>query len=287
MSQRKALFKLEPNKRILEIGPLDSPMLKKAKADVYYADIFCTQSLKDRYRHDAAVDVDSICEVDFVIHGSYRETFQNVEGFDYIISSHVLEHVPRLIEHFQDIIHVLNPGGRMCILLPDCRYCFDHFRNPTSFSEIYYIHTQRLPFAPWQILDSSNMYVPLNDPQVFATHKRLFHLLAQRNPFARAKEKFERALAGEHSTGHYSAFTPASFLLLLHEMTRAGVFPYTLADFFPTPKYNFTFGAVLEACPVLPDSLDLTEQEVGKLRREMVRLVDYEEAIEKYSPDDV
>ena len=62
-------------------------------------------------------------------------------------------------------------------------------------------------------------------------------------------------------------------------MIWAGLLPYKIADFFPTPRGNFTFGAVLESCPELPGSPDLSEQEMGKLRREMVRLVDYEESL--------
>jgi SAM-dependent methyltransferase len=224
---------------------------------------------------------DAICEIDFVIRESYTEEFRNVAKFDYIVSCHVLEHMPRLIEFFQDTVNILNKHGKMYMFLPDSRYCFDHFRSPTSFAELYYIHTQGLKFAPWQALDSAGMSVPLNDPKKFAADKRLFPLLAQRRPFAKVKECFERALDGESANAHYTVFTPASFLLLLHEMTRAGVFPYKLAAFFPTPKYDNTFGAVLDAYPELPDSEELTIREMGRLRKEMVRLVDYEEDLKK------
>ena len=274
----QVLSVLEPGKKILEIGPLDNPLLKKNEADVYYADILSTQEVKALYQHAAAVNKDAICGIDFVIRGSYAKTCESAAKFDYILSCHVLEHMPRLIEHFQDTVNILNPCGRMYLFLPDCRYCFDHFRTPTSFAEIYYIHTQGIAFAPWHVLDS-HMMVPCNDPKIFTTNKRLFPLLAKRASFAKAKENFAKALDGVFVPVHFSTFTPESFLLLLHEMTMAGVFPYKLADFFPTPKNSFTFGAVLEVCPDLPGSADLTKSEMSRLRREMVRLVDYEECL--------
>jgi SAM-dependent methyltransferase len=273
------LSDMDLGKRILEIGPLDNPVLNKDEADVYYADILSTEEVTAFYRNDATVNKDTICEIDYIIHGSYTETFKHPAAkFDYILSCHVLEHMPRLIEFFQDTVNILNTHGKMYIFLPDCRYCFDHFRSPTSFAEMYYIHTQGLAFAPWQVLDSY-MSVPLNDPTIFATNKRLFPLLAQRQPFANAKESFEKALDGKFMNCHYSAFTPESFLLLLHEMTRAGVLPYKLAAFFPTPPNDFTFGAVLEACLELPESAELSDQETGRLRRVMIQLVDYYEGL--------
>jgi SAM-dependent methyltransferase len=278
MRPGKKAVNLEPGKRILEIGPLDKPMLKKNDADVYYADILSTQEVKARYQNEAGVNKAAICEIDFVIRGSYTETFRNVQKFDYIISSHVLEHVPRLIEFFQDTVNILNTHGKMYLFLPDCRYCSDYFRRPTSFAELYYIHTQGLKFAPWQVLDRY-MQVPLNDPKIFATNKRLFPLLAQREPFAKARERLEKALDGEFTPVHYSTFTPQSFLLLLHEMTRAEIFPYKLVDFFPTQQYDFTFGAALEACPELPGAAEMSELVMDRLRGEMLHLVDHEESL--------
>jgi len=269
---------IELDKRILEIGPLANPICKKNEANVFYADSLSTQDVKAYYKHDPKIDKDSICDIDFVIHGSYTETFRDVAKFDYILSSHILEHMPRLIDFFLDSVNILNTHGRMYIFLPDCRYCFDHFRSPTSFAELYYIHTQGLKFAPWQVLDG-RMSIGLNDPKVIWANKKLFHLLAPayRGPFAGSKAIFEKALAGEDLRGHYSTFTPSSFLLLLHEMTRAGVLPYKLVRFFPTPSNSFTFGCLLEACPELPSSADVSEREMDRLRQEMVRLVDYEE----------
>jgi len=279
------LADLDLDKRILEIGPLAAPLLNKKEANVFYADILPTKEIKAFYQNEPEVDKDAVCEIDFVIRGSYAESLKNVAKFDYIISCHVLEHMPRLLDFFQDAVNILNPQGKIYALLPDCRYCFDHFRSPTSFAELYYIHTQGLKFVPWQVLDS-HMAVPLNDPRIFATEKKLFHLLTQRQSFDDSKNIFQKSLAGEYVPGHFSTFTPESFLLLLHESVRAGILPFKLVNFFPTSKYDFTFAAVLEACPELLQSSSLSENEMGRLREEMVKLVDYEEqqARRKYPP---
>lgn len=276
MRFKSYLSGLDLNKRTLEIGPLDNPVLSKSEADVYYSDILSTDEVKALYNHDTSVNKDEICEIDFVIRDSYTTSLKSVPGFDYIISSHVIEHIPRVIEFFQDIVNVLNTKGQMYFFLPDSRYCFDRFRFPTSFAELYYIHTQGISVAPWQVLDFHNMYIPLNDPHILSTNRKMHLMLSHRHSFSNAKQKFEATLKGEYITAHYSVFTPESFLLIIHDLVRAGLFPFKLISFFPTPQYDHTFGGVLEVCKEMLEDVGLADQEMKKIRTTLLQVADFE-----------
>lgn len=272
------LSDLNLTKRILEIGPLSSPLLHKHEANVYYADILPTEEVKKHYQADKSIRQEDICEIDFVIHDSYTNALKDAPKFDYVLSCHVLEHVPRFIEFFQDIANVLHEKGHIYLFLPDSRYCFDRFRSPTSFAELYYIHTRNIPVAPWQILDSVNMSIPMNDPGILWAHRNAYPMLAKRSPFSHAKKIFEDALQGQPIAAHYSVFTPESFLLILHDMMRAGLLPFKVIHFFPTPPRDFTFGGVLELCREMTTDEALAGQEMKKIRNILLQLADIEDA---------
>ncbi|HEY3842373.1 MAG TPA: methyltransferase domain-containing protein [Acidimicrobiales bacterium] len=55
---------------------------------------------------------------------------------DFVICSHVLEHVANPIALLRDIYRVLRPGGTLLLLLPDRHRTFDSTRVPTSLAHL-------------------------------------------------------------------------------------------------------------------------------------------------------
>jgi SAM-dependent methyltransferase len=55
---------------------------------------------------------------------------------DFVIASHVLEHVANPIKLFDEIHRVLRPGGVAVVLLPDMRCTFDRTRPPTTLDHL-------------------------------------------------------------------------------------------------------------------------------------------------------
>lgn len=55
---------------------------------------------------------------------------------DFVICSHVLEHLADPIGFLDDIYRVLRPGGATLLLLPDRRRTFDRCREPTSLEHL-------------------------------------------------------------------------------------------------------------------------------------------------------
>jgi hypothetical protein len=90
------LNKIDPKKRILEIGPLNKPNIKKSTdTNIFYSDIRTTEGVKNYYKNDKSIPIDEIVEIDFVIGKSgYSESLKDIEKFDYVIATHVIEHIP-------------------------------------------------------------------------------------------------------------------------------------------------------------------------------------------------
>jgi SAM-dependent methyltransferase len=58
------------------------------------------------------------------------------ESQDFVIASHVLEHLVDPLAHLEEIHRVLRPGGTAVILLPDRRLTFDRDRPPTALAHL-------------------------------------------------------------------------------------------------------------------------------------------------------
>jgi ubiquinone/menaquinone biosynthesis C-methylase UbiE len=56
--------------------------------------------------------------------------------YDFIISSHCLEHIANPLKAIEEWIRVIKKGGFILLLLPDKDYCFDHDRPITEFSHL-------------------------------------------------------------------------------------------------------------------------------------------------------
>ncbi len=51
--------------------------------------------------------------------------------YDFVLSSHSLEHTANPIRALREWMRVVTPGGAVIVILPDYRHTFDHRRSPT------------------------------------------------------------------------------------------------------------------------------------------------------------
>ena len=90
----------------LEIGALNSPIIQSEdvvdRGKIFYLDHLSTKELREKYRADPSVNIDNIVNVDFVCpDGDFVKAVAG-NPFDYIVASHVIEHVPNILKFFQD-----------------------------------------------------------------------------------------------------------------------------------------------------------------------------------------
>ena len=58
------------------------------------------------------------------------------ETFDIVFSAHVIEHCPDLVEHLRGVSKILGKGGLYILIIPDKRYCFDHYHSESTVTEV-------------------------------------------------------------------------------------------------------------------------------------------------------
>jgi 2-polyprenyl-3-methyl-5-hydroxy-6-metoxy-1,4-benzoquinol methylase len=129
----------------LEIGPLHAPIAPKRDGwHVETLDHADTETLRTRYRQSPDVDETAIEDVDYVSDGRPLPDVIGVRSrYDWIIASHVAEHVPDLLGFLLDCDAILKPGGRLVIALPDKRQCFDALRPVSTTGDVLQAHLER------------------------------------------------------------------------------------------------------------------------------------------------
>jgi SAM-dependent methyltransferase len=269
MSRAKLLRKIDSTKRILEIGPLASPNMTRRQAPhVFYADIRSTEEVRAYYKSDAAVRHDDIVPIDFVIQGSYRDTFANTSQFDFVLATHVLEHIANPILFLTDIASILTEHGKLCLALPDKRYCFDYFRDPTGFRDWLDVFWNGQTQSARMALDYFFNYVPDNDPLQILSKPPSSEPLHQIS-FAEVSDRYLKMKSGDLTDVHFWVFTDYSFLKLIYDLTRANLISFQLKDFYPTPFGRQEFNLVLQKNSRLQSDAQLRNQYLLELESRM------------------
>ena len=236
--------------RGLEIGPLATPRVRKHEGPVRYLDHASTAELKRKYAADRAMRerLDQIVDVDYVI-GDKMTASEAVAAdapFDYVIASHVIEHIPDPIGWMDDLTRVLRPGGILSLIIPDKRYCFDINRSLTEVSDLVDANLRQLrqpsfrmafdhyskalggmvdPAAAWAGTDYSRAVpMDLDDPETAALE---------------ACRRMQQS--DEFVDVHCHVFTPASFLSLFEKLAHLGLIDFEIAAFFPTEVDTLEF----------------------------------------------
>lgn len=105
---------------ILEIGPFCDPL--KRGPNVEYLDVLDAARLRARALRTGRDP--SRCPERIHYVGGLEQVGRR---FDAVLSSHAIEHQPDLLGHLNQVERILAPGGAFFLIIPDKRYCFDHF----------------------------------------------------------------------------------------------------------------------------------------------------------------
>lgn len=261
----------DKNARILEIGPLNQPIFTKDQySNCFYCDIRTTEEIKALYSGNLylettgiSVDINTIVDIDFVLKGSYSNTFKNIEKFDYVIMSHVMEHVDDILCFLDDIVSVLKPGGLLIVVYPDKRYCFDHYRQEASFRDAFEVNQKGYKANARMVFDFLFNVVQENSASVFwQAHQMEKHMPI--NSFEAAKLAYNQIQEGQREDDvHYWPFSDAGFLKFLYDCTRAGMLKFSCIDFTPTAENTQQFFVTLRYDETTPPNI---ERELENLR---------------------
>ena len=238
---------IEPGASILEIGPCLWPAFDKARHVVKYVDVLTTEDLRRMAAAQEGGAPAQVPEIDYVwAGGSLAELIP--ETFDAIYSSHNIEHQTCLISHLQDCAKLLNKGGAMFLVVPDKRYCFDHFRPESTLADI---------LAAWMEPSDRHRALRVVQQSFFTTHNDVLRHWAGDhgdNPFeALGSREFGRAVAGlkhlyeneGYIDVHAWQFTPDSFRAAVDSLHAMELSPLGVARVYPTIYGTTEFLAIL------------------------------------------
>lgn len=213
----------------LEIGAGYNPVLsKKDGYRVETVDHLDTSELKEKYRNYDGL-VENIEDVDFVWkNGRLYDLIGNKERYDWIIASHVIEHIPDLLTFLMDCEALLKENGKISLVIPDKRYCFDHFRPLTTTGQILDAwHFKYARPTPGQIFDQHANSVNLNNQFAWAIDSIGELQLGPTGPFGykdNPKNLFNNAInSNVYIDVHCWCFNLASFGLILSDLKNLGL----------------------------------------------------------------
>jgi SAM-dependent methyltransferase len=242
--QEKLLQDIDPASQTgVEIGPLISPIVTRDMGQIRYIDHANTEALRLKYADNATIDIDKIVEIDYVWGEKSLEELTHIEApFDYLIASHVIEHVPDLVGWLSEIRTILKPGGILSLAIPDKRQCFDYKRQPTRLCDVLeaYLYRNRRP-SPGQVFDHHGGAVT-TDQDVWIWEGPLAEAteLKTVNSLSTAWEITRNAFtSGEYYDAHCWVFTPSIFLGLLVELAELELLKFEVVRFHGTEGCEF------------------------------------------------
>ena len=225
-----------------EIGPLDRPVVTRQMGRVHYVDHDTTEALRIKYADPANhVNTSKIVDVDYVWgEKSLADLLQAEAPIDYVIASHVIEHVPDFIGWLNEVKTILKPGGVLSLAIPNKRRCFDYHRQLTKTADVIeaYLRSSKTP-SPRQIFDHLSSAVTFRgniawDGTVDMT--QLVHCHSNTEAWVTAKSSFS---TGDYYDVHCWVFTPDSFFKLLSELTSLDLMKFEVVEFYTTEGCEF------------------------------------------------
>jgi len=119
----------------LELGALHAPFPTPSSAiNTRYVDRWTVEEAKDLFPELGEVD---FTEADHIADlNTERLSMFGDQSQDFVIASHVLEHVANPLALLVDMHRVLRPGGTAIVLLPDMRRTSDCRREPTTVEHL-------------------------------------------------------------------------------------------------------------------------------------------------------
>ena len=229
---------INPSTQIgLEIGALNNTIISLNEGEIYYCDHLSTKGLREKYEHDPNIDTDKIVNVDYTWgEQPLKEAVGCERIFDYIVASHVIEHIPDIIGWFREISEILKIGGILSLIIPDKRNTFDCLREkscPAELIEAYLLKLRKPSIR--QVFDSHYSSALVKTSETWSTSFNIKKLKKfHQHPggvFELCKEILEKE---KYVDSHCYTFTPESFIEILKILIQLNLTDFKVEYFSPT-----------------------------------------------------
>jgi SAM-dependent methyltransferase len=246
----------------LEIGPLDTPAVDALLSAVSYVDVYDRAGVIEKYRDDDNVLLELIPETTFPLwDGAEVRPLAEVAAagapFDWVVASHVVEHVPDLVSWLADITRLTTADGALVLAVPDRRFTFDCHRPPTTTGQVIdaYLRGDLQP-SPRAVYDGQSAAVSIQGSVLRPGMRPPGRTARMDTPLA-AFEAAKRALE-EYVDAHVWTFSVPEFVELIRELRELGLSNWYVARIAGDQRSpDFEFLTVLRKVP--SDGSDFVE----------------------------
>ena len=244
MDQRRAIIAsiFDASGFGLEVGPSHSPVFPKSMGyNVESLDYADADGLKAKYA-GTGLDISRIETVDYVSDGRpLHEVILDRGRYDFIFSSHVIEHITDIAGFFRSSEMLLRPGGVLVFAVPDKRYSFDALQMPSTTGDVVQAFIEgRTRHAPSRIFDffATTAYLDAKRPTWSIDAIGSVELMGTPQ---NAKLLLDKALedTGVYTDIHGWYFTPASFRLIMNDLFDIGLIELREAAIMSHGNFEF------------------------------------------------
>jgi len=240
----KALAFVNLSGQGLEIGPSYSPLVAKASgAAIETIDHASRDALVGKFRAYGVPEekLRLIEEVDHIwTGGSIVDAVGKPGHFDYVVAAHVVEHSVDLIAFLQDCERLIRDNGRVSLVVPDKRYCFDRLKPLTSVGGVVDAHVRPTRFHPPGPLLDHQAYACTMDGLIAWWSGSDGNVQLQDPNMSHGASVIADGLAqDEYRDVHRWVFTPSSFSLLMQDLRQLGYHSLVEVGGFETDGFEF------------------------------------------------
>lgn len=232
---------ISPTARTLEIGPFCNPQLRGAHVryfDVGDREYLIKRAIELQYPFTDAPAID------------YVSPIGDMEGIDdefgQIFSSHCIEHQPNLVRHLNQVSQILKNGGCYFLVVPDKRFCFDHYLPETTIADVLGSHIEKRHLHYAKSVLEHRLLTTHNEP---IRHWQGDHgaPLIQRTDPRSVSLSIDYVIANvdTYLDTHGWHFTPNGFQYILDYLYQLGLTKLHVNRVYNTPFGQFEFCAIL------------------------------------------
>ena len=244
-TRKEMIASIPKGSKVLEIGPFFCPLIENNSGyNIKYFDVLNIEQLNKRAL-EWEVSTEKIPKkIDFISPTGDLTIVD--EKFDYVISSHNIEHHPDFINHLKIVENLLIDGGKFIIIVPDKRLTYDYFRNTSSIAEMIDAHVNKsTKHSLKNIIDHNLLQSNYHQSKhFFGIHDKKPNLSNHKDELDAVIDKYLNS--DQYIDTHAWTFTPRSFKENIETLNNLGYINLTLKMLTIPIFRNFEFGVVLQ-----------------------------------------
>jgi len=235
----------------LEIGPYARPTFQKGWNNVKYADILTAEQIRAVCAKTGYDPRNTPEVIDILINPEDKPAIKTDEKFFTVFSSHNIEHQVNIIRHLNEIANITTDDGKYYLIIPDKRYCFDHYQQESSVAQMVAADLEDRRKHTTENILQTMVYETHNDTGAHWAGKHGPNQWSDTDGLDIVK-RMHTAMekVGENKSGYFDChawyFTPTSFFRNIMLLRMMNMIPWIVNEVYDTVPGTNEFFAILE-----------------------------------------